>query len=83
MNPLDQKIYDKRTQWQTPEYVLKEIQYERELAAKNIYHIKTNDTLVEIAERFETTVDELVRLNNIVNPPIIYFGTGLFLRENK
>ena len=38
------------------------------------YTIQSGDTLSEIAERFNTTVDELVRLNNIENPDLIYAG---------
>lgn len=83
LHELDKKIFDKRSSWNKPENVLNDIQYERSLAARNIYHIKTNDTLAEIAERFETTVAELVRLNDIENPAIIYYGSSLFLREVK
>src|SRR5690606_15241043 len=38
------------------------------------YTVKRGDTLSHIAKRFGTTVNELVRLNNIKNPNLIYPG---------
>ncbi len=46
------------------------------------YTVQRGDTLSEIAARFGTTVNELVRLNNISNPNLIYPGQVLILREN-
>ena len=43
------------------------------------YVIQKGDTLTAIAKRFNTTVDELVRLNNISNPNLIYAGNTLVL----
>ena len=45
------------------------------------YTVQRGDTLSEIAERFGTTVNELVRLNNIQNPNLIYPGQVLILPE--
>lgn len=42
-----------------------------------VYVIKKNDTLIEIASRFNTSVDELKRLNNIHNPKKIRAGSTL------
>lgn len=44
------------------------------LEAKNeVWHIiKAGETLYDIAERFDTTVTELVKLNSIKNPNLIY-----------
>jgi LysM repeat protein len=42
-----------------------------------VYVIKKNDTLIEIASRFNTSVDELKRLNNIGNPKKIRAGSAL------
>lgn len=36
------------------------------------YTVKKGDNLTRIAEQYGTTVDELVRLNNIANPNLIY-----------
>ena len=43
------------------------------------YTVKNGDTLSEIAVRFGTTVAELVRLNDIQNPDLIYTGDVLRL----
>lgn len=84
MNPLDEKILAKRLQWQRPETAEADILYERRVADEfGVYGIKTNDTLSEIAERFEVGVDDLVRWNKIENPDVIYFGTCLFIRNHK
>ena len=41
----------------------------------------TDLPLSEIAQRFSTTVAELVRLNNIENPRLIYVGQVLDLGQ--
>lgn len=43
------------------------------------YTIKRGDTLSEIAQRYNTTVNELVRLNNIQNPNMIYANETLLI----
>lgn len=43
-------------------------------AEPRYYVIKWGDTLGKIAKMFNTTVNELVRLNNIANPDLIYAG---------
>lgn len=42
-----------------------------------IYTIKRGDTLSEIAKRYKITVKELIRLNEIRNPNLIYVGERL------
>ena len=44
-----------------------------------IYVVKAGDTLSAIALKYVTTVDVLVRLNNISNPYLIYVGQVLRL----
>ena len=39
-----------------------------------VYTVKKGDTLSEIAQKYNTSVSELVRLNNIQNPDYIYVG---------
>ena len=51
-------------------------------AAAQTYTIQRGDTLSEIAERFGTTVDELVRLNNIADRDRIYEGDRLIIRAS-
>jgi GH25 family lysozyme M1 (1,4-beta-N-acetylmuramidase) len=51
-----------------------------ELMAKvneNYYTVKSGDTLSKIAKQYNTTVDKLVKLNNISNPHLIYTGDKL------
>ena len=45
------------------------------------YTVQRGDTLSEIAERYGTTVNELVRLNNIADRDLIYPGQVLIIRE--
>lgn len=45
--------------------------------APQYYMIRWGDTLTKIARQFNTTVDELVRLNNISDPNLIFAGNQL------
>lgn len=44
---------------------------------KDFYTVKPGDTLSELAIIFDTTVENIVRLNNIQNPNLIYVGQRL------
>lgn len=44
---------------------------------KEIYVVKRGDTLYGLAKKFGTTVNELVRINNISKPNLIYIGQQL------
>src|SRR5690625_1177743 len=44
-----------------------------------VYTVKKGDTLTKIAKKFGTTVDELVRLNNISNPNLIHPGQKIII----
>lgn len=48
--------------------------YNNQMGKKIIYRVKWGDTLRGIARRFRTTVENLVKLNNIQNPNRIYAG---------
>ena len=53
---------------------------------KNFYRtyiVQRGDTLSGIAQRFDTTVDELVKLNDISNPNLIYIGEILKIPTTK
>lgn len=47
------------------------------------YTVKSGDTLSKIAKKYNTTIDNLVKLNNIKNPNIIYVGDKLKVKEYK
>ena len=44
-----------------------------------IYFVKPNDTIWNIAKRFGSTVDDIVRVNGIENPENIQVGKQLFI----
>ena len=46
------------------------------------YTVVLGDTLGKISNRFGVSVDQLVKLNNIDNPNLIYIGTVLKVSEN-
>ncbi|MGM0471909.1 MAG: LysM peptidoglycan-binding domain-containing protein [Bacillota bacterium] len=43
------------------------------------YVVKPNDTLFQLAQRFNTTLDELIYYNSISNPDLIYPGRVLII----
>ena len=47
------------------------------------YTVRRGDTLWDIAQRYGTTVSELVRLNNIQNPSLIHPGQVLRIPKNQ
>ena len=49
------------------------------MGKKIIYRIQKGDTLSRIARRYNTTVNEIVALNNIQNPNLIYAGTTIII----
>lgn len=47
------------------------------------YTVQAGDTLSEIASRYGTTVQELVDINNLANPNLIYPGESLRIATNS
>jgi tyrosinase len=43
------------------------------------YYVQKGDTLRKIAAKFNTTVDAILKLNNIANPNVIYVGQAITL----
>ena len=52
-------------------------------APTGTYTVKSGDTLSAIAARFGTTVADLVSVNNITNPNLIYVGQTLIIPDGK
>ena len=50
------------------------VRYNVHATGKVIYLVKSGDTLSQIAQTYGTTVNELVRINDIQNPNLIYVG---------
>lgn len=78
LNPLDIPTFRKRCEQREPKLVQEEILFERDLAAFDIYHFKTHDTVAEIAKRFDLKLDRLLHVNGFVGTPAD--GTLLTLR---
>lgn len=55
------------------------VRYDVHATGKTIYFVRFGDTLSEIAQKYGTTVNELVRLNNIQNPNLIYVGEKIII----
>lgn len=49
----------------------------------NTYVVKSGDSLYGISRRFNTTVSELARINNIANVNLIYIGQILLLKSEN
>lgn len=47
-----------------------------------VYTVKKGDTLSEIAAKYKTTVDKLVKLNNIKNKNLIYVGQKITISSS-
>lgn len=51
--------------------------------SQNVYIVKSGDTLSHIAVRYHTTVSNLVRLNGIQNPNLIYPGQRIIISSTS
>ncbi len=51
--------------------------------SSTVYVVQSGDTLYSIALRYGTSVSELVALNNIANPNLIYVGQVLYLPSDS
>lgn len=54
--------------------VIQTVRYDVHATGNTIYQVRFGDTLSQIAQKYGTTVSELVRLNDIPNPNLIYVG---------
>ena len=44
-----------------------------------IYFVKPNDTLWKIAKRFQSTIEDIARVNNLEDPNKLSIGQQLFI----
>lgn len=64
MRKKEEKIEEPKKKVEIPEY----------------YVIRSGDTLEKVAKKFDITVDELVKLNNIPDPEYIFMGNQIKLK---
>ena len=50
---------------------------------QNYYTVKRGDTMVGIAQKFNTSVRALKQLNNLRNPSFIFAGQQLKIKEEE
>ena len=50
-----------------------------ELSSVTIYAVDKGDTLWKLAKKYNTTIDELVKINDIENPDVIIVGQKLII----
>ena len=50
-----------------------------QIGSMTIYVVQKGDTLWELAKKFNTTIDDIVELNDIENPDLIYPGQKLLI----
>ena len=53
------------------------------LGEPTVYKVQSGDSLSSIADKFGVTVDDIVKVNNIVNPNEIYAGQELIIPPKK
>lgn len=46
------------------------------------YKVKRGDTIYDLAKKYKTTIDEIVRLNKIINKDLIYINQEIEILEN-
>lgn len=56
---------------------------EKNISEQIIYTVQKGDTLWEISRRYNVTIDEITRLNNISNPNLIYPNEELTIITNS
>lgn len=61
----------------------KEVSLSQPVIDKNFYTVVKNDTLTKIAKKFGIGLEELIRINSIKNPDLIYRGQILKIREDE
>lgn len=57
--------------------IIEDVRYDRHETSHSIYVVRPGDILSQIAIRYDTTIQNLVNLNSIENPNLIYVGEKL------
>lgn len=57
--------------------IIDNVRYDKHDMRHCIYTVRPGDTLTEIAYKYNTTIQKIVNLNNIINPNYIYVGEAL------
>ncbi len=67
----------------TVKQYIKDIEQKDEVKEKNasisIYVVQKNDTIWNLAKKYNTTMENIIKINNIENPDIIYPGEKLII----
>ena len=67
----------------TVKQYIKDIEQKDEVKEKNasisIYVVQKNDTIWNLAKKYNTTMEDIIKINNIENPDIIYPGEKLII----
>lgn len=75
---IDPTQYLTKPVWEEPKQEVKPVNNSNEV----VYTVVANDTLISIAKRYNTTVDSLVKLNNIANSNLIIVGQKIKIKES-
>lgn len=81
-NNIPKKVFKKEKEVSLSQPV-KEVSLSQPVIDKNFYTVVKNDTLTKIAKKFGIGLEELIRINNIKNPDLIYRGQILKIREDE
>ncbi|MFS8651436.1 MAG: LysM peptidoglycan-binding domain-containing protein [Caldibacillus sp.] len=79
LNGWEKKSAEKTKEEPKPQPKPKEktVSKQQENSTYTVYTVKKGDSLWKIAQKYKTTVDELVKLNKVKNPDLIYPGQKL------
>ena len=59
--------------------MLWKVKMDEQKASVIIYSVDKGDTLWKLAKKYNTTIEELVKINDIENPEIIIIGQKLII----
>lgn len=74
---IENNILDPNLIYVGERLIIENVRYDRHETSHSIYVVRYGDTLSQIAIRYNTTVQNLVNLNSIENPNLIYVGEKL------